>query len=104
MNEVPAEIRLRLCIEDILRGRLPLLDGVDKLLTIARDVPAIAADRDLAKLAQILADHEHLPIGKSREHWNARALHRLDRELMEAERRVQDSVFYACRRLGEHLG
>ena len=103
VSEVPAPIRLRLCIEDILRERVPLLDGVNQLLALADDVSALAGDRDLAKLAQILSDHEHLPIGSSREHWNAEALHRIDRELMEVERRVQEPVFYACRRLMEKL-
>lgn len=103
VSEVPAPIRLRLCIEDVLRGRIPLFDGVAQLLALADDVPALASDGDLAKLAQILSDHEHLPIGSSREHWNAEALHRFDRELMEVERRFQDPVFYACRRLLEKL-
>ena len=67
MSEVPTPIRLRLCIEDVLRSRIPLLDGVDKLVTLARDVPVLTGDRDLAKLVQILSDHEHLPIGASRQ-------------------------------------
>jgi hypothetical protein len=103
VSEVSAPIRLRLCIEDILRERIPLLDGVHQLLALAEDVPALAGDRDLARLAQILSDHEHLPIGSSRAHWNAEALHRFDRELMEVERRFQAPVFYACRRLMEAL-
>ena len=99
MTEVPITIRMRLCIEDVLRNRVPLFDGVDALLQLAEQVPALAHDRDLRKLGQILADAEHLPIGKAREHWEREALHRVDRELMELERRHQDAVFYGCRRL-----
>lgn len=103
MTDVPASIRMRLCIEDVLRGRVPLFDGVDALLQIAQEIPQLAHDRDLQVLAELLSTVEHLPIGASRAHWNADALHRLDRELMEQERRHQDSVFYGCRRLLQTL-
>ena len=29
MSETPTETRMRLCLEDVLRGRVPLFDGVD---------------------------------------------------------------------------
>lgn len=103
MSEVSAATSVRLCIEDVLRGRVPLFDGIDKVLRLAEPVPELAGDRDLARLGEILAQAEHLPIGAVRAHWQAEALHRLDRELMELERRHQDSVFYCCRRLQETL-
>jgi hypothetical protein len=99
MSEVPPEIRMRLCIEDVLRDRVPLLDGVDALLQLAKEVPTLSSDRDLRKLGEILGEAEHLPIGAARAHWNVEALHRLDRELMAFERQHRDAVFYACRRL-----
>ena len=103
MTEVPITMRMRLCIEDVLRGRVPLFDGVERLLQLAEQVPALAPDRDLRTLAELRASVEHLPIGTEREHWNAEALHRVDRELMELERRHRDGVFYACRRLQQSL-
>lgn len=103
MTEVSPAIRFRLCIEDVLRGRVPLFDGVERLLGLAAELPVLEHDRDLHRLAQLRADVEHLPIGREREHWNAEALHRVDRELMELERRHRDSVFYACRRMLEAL-
>lgn len=103
MSEVPPATRMRLCIEDVLRGRVPLFDGVDTLLRLAEKVPALAGDRDLRRLGELLAEVEHLPIGEARAHWQADALHRLDRELMELERRHRDAVGYACRRLLQTL-
>lgn len=97
-------MKVRLCLEDVLRNRVPLFDGVETLLRLAADVPALADDRDLARLAELLAGVEHLPIGAARAHWQAEALHRVDRELMELERRHQASVHYCCRRLLDTLG
>ena len=59
-------VRVRLCLEDILRGRVPLFDGVEALLRFAAQVPALLDDRDVARLAGILAEAEHLPIGPAR--------------------------------------
>ncbi len=103
MTDTPPTIRMRLCIEDIVRGRVPLFDGVDALLQLAEQVPSLAHDRDTRALGELLAQTEHLAVGKAREHWNAEALHRADRELMELERRHQDAVFYGCRRLLQTL-
>jgi hypothetical protein len=103
MTEVSPTIRMRLCIEDVLRSRVPLFDGLDALLRLAEQVPALAEDRDLRRLAEILAQAEHLPVGAVRAHWQRAALERLDRELMELERRSQDAAFYCCRRLLENL-
>lgn len=97
-------MKVRLCLEDVLRSRVPLFDGVEALLRLAADVPALAGDRDLARLAELLAGAEHLPIGAARAHWQREALHRVDRELMELERRHRDSVHYCCRRLLDTLG
>lgn len=94
---------MRLCIEDLLRGRVPLFDGVDALLRLAAGVEALADDRDVARLAELLAQAEHLPVGAARQQWSGAALGRYDAELMELERRSRDAVFYACRRLGETL-
>jgi hypothetical protein len=103
MTGVSAAVRVRLCIEDILRKRMPLFDGIDTLLQLTPHVPALADDRDLRRLAELLAQAEHLPIGAARAHWNREALHRIDRELIALERAHEDSVFYACRRLIETL-
>ncbi len=103
MTAISPSIRMHLCIEDVLRSRVPLFDGVDALLRLAEELPALADDRDLQRLGEILAQAEHLPIGAARAHWQREALHRLDRELMELERRHQDAVFYGCRRLLETL-
>jgi hypothetical protein len=103
MTEVSASIRMRLCIEDVLRGRVPLFDGVDALLRLAEALPALDGDRDLQRLRELLGQAEHLPIGAARAHWQREALHRVDRELMELERRHRDSVFYGCRRLLDTL-
>jgi hypothetical protein len=96
-------VRVRLCLEDILRGRVPLFDGLEALLRFAAQVPALADDRDVARLAGILAEAEHLPIGPARARWSAEALARLDPELMELERRHCEPVHYCCRRLQETL-
>ena len=96
-------VRLRLCLEDILRDRVPLFDGLDALVRAAAQVPALADDRDVARLAGILAEAEHLPIGPSRARWSAEALARLDPELMELERRHREPAHYCCRRLLEAL-
>ncbi|MEX1365833.1 MAG: DUF2489 domain-containing protein [Nannocystaceae bacterium] len=94
---------MRLGIEDVLRSRVPLFDGVEALVLLSPQVPALAGDRDLRRMQELLDQVEHLPIGAQRAHWSAEALHRVDRELMELERRHQDSVFYACRRLLQTL-
>lgn len=96
-------VRLRLCIEDILRDRTPLFDGLDALQRIAGELPELAGDRDVGRLAAMLAEAEHLPIGPARRHWSAAALARLDPELMELERRHRDSAHYCCRRLLDTL-
>lgn len=103
MTEVPLSMRMRLCIEDVLRSRVPLFDGVDALLRLAEQLPALADDRDLRRLGEILSQAEHLPIGAARAEWQRTALERHDRELMELERRNQDAVFYCCRRLLDTL-
>lgn len=104
MTEISATVRIRLCIEDLQRGRVPLFDGVEKLLGLADEVPALAHDRDRQKLAEVLAEADHLPVGAARAHWQKDALHLADRELMALERRRTDSVMYACRRLLATLG
>jgi hypothetical protein len=100
----PPSIRMRLCLEDILRGRVPLFDGLDALMRLAAEVPELAEDRDVGRLTALLAEAEHLPIGAARAHWSAAALARHDAELMEIERRSRDAAHYACRRLLETLG
>ena len=67
-------------------------------------MPALLDNRDHRKLAELLSLADHLPIGAARQHWQADALHRADRELMELERQQKDAVFYACRRLLTALG
>lgn len=99
MTTVPATMRIRLCIEDMQRNRIPLFDGVLKLLALVEEVPQLTRDRDVRTLQGMLDQVEHLPIGEARSTWNAKARHEADRELMELERRHRDSVFYACRRL-----
>jgi len=103
MTEVSTPIRMRLCMEDILRKRVPLFDGVQTLLGLAEQVPQLATDRDVRKLTELLSLVDHLAIGASRERWARDALHRQDRELLELERQHADSVFYACRRLTQTL-
>lgn len=103
MTEVSPSIRMQLGIEDVLRGRVPLFDGVEALLQLAEAIPALADDRDLLRLGELLGLVEHLPIGAARAHWQREALHRVDRELMELERRHRESVFYCCRRLLDTL-
>jgi hypothetical protein len=103
MSEVSPAIRVRLCLEDILKKRVPLFDGIDALLRLTAQVPTLVDDRDVHRLAELLSQAEHLPIGDARAHWQREALHRLDRELLELERRHEDSAFYACRRLLDTL-
>lgn len=95
--------RMRLCIEDLLRSRVPLFDGLDALLKLAREAPELEGDRDLRRLAELRSQADHLPVGSARAHWDTRAMERHDRELMEIERRSQDAAFYCCRRLLETL-
>lgn len=99
VTDVDPAIRVRLCIEDLLRERVPLFDGVDTLLQLVQALPSLEHDRDVRMLGGVLAESEHLPVGAARAHWQKDALHRCDRELMALERRHRDSVFYACRRL-----
>jgi hypothetical protein len=103
MSDVSPLIRLRLCVEDVLRSRVPLFDGIDALLLLAEQVAACTGNRDIDRLRELLAQAEHLPIGRARENWQREALHHRDRELMALERRHQDAVFYCCRRLLETL-
>ncbi|MGH1343587.1 MAG: hypothetical protein ACRBN8_18665 [Nannocystales bacterium] len=103
MTEVPATIRMRLCMEDILRKRAPLFDGVQALLKLSEEVPQLGRDRDLRNLGELLGKVDHLAIGAAREHWEREALHRQDRELLELERQLADSVYYACRRLTQTI-
>jgi len=94
---------MQLCLEDILRARMPLFDGLDALLRLAEGVQELAEDRDVRRLAEILAQAEHLPVGAARAHWSAAALARHDAELMEIERSNIDAAHYCCRRLSETL-
>ncbi|MEM6290443.1 MAG: hypothetical protein AAGA54_04230 [Myxococcota bacterium] len=103
MSHVPTPVRMQLCIEDILRKRVPLFDGVQSLLALSSEVPQLRGDRDLRKLEELLATVDHLAIGEARAHWERTALHRQDRELLELERRHEDAVFYACRRIEQTL-
>lgn len=103
MTAVPLAIRMRLCLEDIIRGRVPLFDGLDALARLAAEDPDLAADRDVVRLREMLAEVEHLPVGQARAHWSAAALARHDRELMDVERRRRDEAMYACRRLVDTL-
>lgn len=103
MTAVPLAMRMRLCLEDVVRGRVPLFDGLDKLRRLAAEDDALRDDRDLTRLMAMLAEVEHLPVGESRAHWAPSALARLDRELMEVERQRRDEALYACRRLMDTL-
>lgn len=93
--------RMRVCLEDILRERVPLLDGLDALLGLARELPELREDGDVRRLAAIVAQAEHLPVGAARAHWSAAVLARHDAELMEIERRSREAAHYCCRRLLE---
>ncbi len=103
MTEPSLSVRMRLCLEDILRERVPLFDGLDALLRLAAAGPELAGNRDLERLAGLMDEVEHLPIGAARAHWSAAALASKDRELMDHERRARESAHYACRRLQETL-
>ncbi len=103
VSEPSLSVRMCLCLEDILRERLPLFDGLDALQRLAAEDPELAANRDLQRLAGLLAEVEHLPVGAARAHWSAAALARTDRELMDHERQARASAHYACRRLQETL-
>lgn len=94
---------MRLCLEDTIRGRVPLFDGLDALRRLAAADDTLADDRDLQRLLALLAEVDHLPLGESRAHWAPAALARHDRELMEVERRRRDEALYACRRLMDTL-
>ena len=102
-TQLPPATRMRLCIEDLLRDRVPLFDGLDALRRLAEGVPALADDRDLRRIAEILAQAEHLPVGAARARWSAAVLARHDAELMEIERRNREAAHYCCRRLNETL-
>lgn len=102
MTAVPLAMRMRLCLEDVVRGRVPLFDGLDRLRRLAAEDDA-PEDRDLTRLLAMLAEVEHLPVGEARAHWSPAALARLDRELMEVERQRRDEALYACRRLIDTL-
>jgi hypothetical protein len=41
MTAISPSIRLRLCIEDVLRSRMSLFDGVDALLRLAQELPGL---------------------------------------------------------------
>lgn len=103
VSEPSLSVRMSLCLEDILRERMPLFDGLDALLRLAAEDPTLAGDGDLGRLAGLLAEVEHLPVGAARAQWSAAALARTDRELMDHERRARASAHYACRRLQETL-
>lgn len=94
---------MRVCLEDLLRDRVHLFDGLDALLRIAAELPELADDRDIVRLGELLAQAEHLPVGAARARWSAAVLARHDAELMELERRSHDAAHYACRRLLETL-
>ncbi len=100
---LPTATRMRLCLEDILRDRVPLFDGLDALLRLAEAAPERAEDRDLRRVAEIVAQAEHLPVGAARARWSAAVLARHDAELMEIERRNREAAHYCCRRLLETL-
>jgi hypothetical protein len=102
-TQLPPATRMRLCLEDVLRERVPLFDGLDALMRVAEEVPDLADDRDLRRIAEILAQAEHLPVGAARARWSAAAVARHDAELMEIERRNREAAHYCCRRLGETL-
>lgn len=103
MTAVPLPMRMRLCLEDVVRGRVPLFDGLDRLRRLAAEDDALSDDRDLSRLMAMLAEVEHLPVGEARALWAPAALARLDRELMEVERQRRDEALYACRRLMDTL-
>ncbi|HEY0133351.1 MAG TPA: hypothetical protein VGB85_04705 [Nannocystis sp.] len=102
-TQLPPATRMRLCLEDILRDRVPLMDGLDALLRLAEALPGLAEDRDLRRIAEILAQAEHLPVGAARARWSAAVVARHDAELMEIERRNREAAHYCCRRLNETL-
>lgn len=103
MTAVPLATRMRLCLEDTIRGRVPLFDGLDALARLAAEDSAFADDRDLQRLLAMLAEVEHLPVGPARAHWSPAALARHDRALMDVERRRRDEALYACRCLMDTL-
>lgn len=102
-TQLPPVTRMRLCLEDILRDRVPLMDGLDALMRLAEALPDLADDRDLRRIAEIVAQAEHLPVGAARAHWSAAVVARHDAEMMEIERRNREAAHYCCRRLNETL-
>jgi hypothetical protein len=47
VTEPSLSVRMRLCLEDILRDRVPLFDGLDALLRLAAGGSEWSGDRDL---------------------------------------------------------
>ena len=90
---------IKLC-HNILDGRVGVLEGSRKMGRWRFSVGP-ENDSDFITFVGIDSETDHLPLGKSREGWNAEALAKKDLEIAECEEFFRERAFKAARNLIE---
>ena len=90
--------------QDVLDGRLSVLEGARKLAALRADVDPAGKDRDLNGFAGIDSQSDHLPIGSSRKYWDVEALRLKDVDATDHEALFRDSALRMCRNLVARYG
>ncbi|QOY95397.1 DUF2489 domain-containing protein [Massilia sp. UMI-21] len=90
----------------MLDGQLSFLIGSRRLAALRHETDTAADDADFLIFVAIDSETDALPLGAVREHWDKRALARLELEIEEAEHWASTAGADACKsliaRFGEH--
>ena len=88
--------------ETILDGEIRLVEGARRIASL-RHLLDFEPDQDILFFVGLDSEADRYPLGKERLLWNLEALTKLDKEILEYEKRCTDDALIICKRLVERF-
>lgn len=89
--------------EALLSGRLGIIEGSRLIKALLPTVSSDPFDPDFSIFVAIESETDALPVGKTRDLWDARVLPEMDSQIQQAEARYRDAALSACKILVERF-
>jgi hypothetical protein len=90
-----AKIRILAMVRGMLSGGINIIDGCDRIATLALQVDSHWDDK-LRLFGDVASECDEFPRGSARQEWEPHALARMDLELARRADRIRDRVLSAC--------